>query len=162
MLTVILAVGLDRSLLGARAQALKSVGYIVKSALSLKEVVDCFSAGDFDLVILCHSIPAKDRERLTCLLRASGSRIPIISVSGSGKPYECDAFANATLQDNPDTFLIGVRGVLLKAAKAPAAWNTPQDRHRIAAPEKKRPNSIGGQEQQPRTENNSVALAHAS
>jgi DNA-binding response OmpR family regulator len=71
-LGIALAVSLDPSLLRTRSQVLQSAGYIVVSASSVKEAVDYFQAGDFDLVILCHSLPAKDRERLTSLIRASG------------------------------------------------------------------------------------------
>ena len=94
-------------------------GYVVIKASSLKQAVDHFHAGDFDLVMLCHSVPATDRERLTSLIRASGSRIPIVSIAGS--LGECDAFANATLEDGPNRFLAGIRDALIKAARTPAA-----------------------------------------
>ena len=48
-LGVALAVGLDPSLLRTRSQVLQSAGYIVVSASSVKEAVDYFQAGDFDL-----------------------------------------------------------------------------------------------------------------
>jgi hypothetical protein len=73
---------------------------------------------EFDWILLCHSIPAVDRERLTSLIRASGSRIPIISLARN--LGECEAFANATLEDGPNKFLTGVREILVKAAKTPA------------------------------------------
>ena len=117
-LTMVLAVGLDPSLLETRSLVLQSAGYIVESALSVKEAVDRFQSGDFDLVLLCHSVPRKDRDRVTSLIRASGSRTPIVSIAGD--LGECDAFANATLEDGPNNFLAGIRHVLAKAEKAPA------------------------------------------
>jgi CheY-like chemotaxis protein len=75
-LTLALSVGLDSLVIAARIELLLSEGYIVVSAFSLKEAVDRFLTGDFDLVLLDNSLPAKDRDRLTCLIRASGSRIP--------------------------------------------------------------------------------------
>jgi DNA-binding response OmpR family regulator len=119
MLGVVLAVGFDPSLMTARILVLQSAGYVVIKASSLKQAVDHFHAGDFDLVMLCHSVPATDRERLTSLIRASGSRIPIVSIAGS--LGECDAFANATLEDGPNRFLSGIRDALIKAARTPAA-----------------------------------------
>jgi CheY-like chemotaxis protein len=73
---VVLAVGFDLSLMRTRTLVLQSAGYIVESASTLKEAVDRFQAGDFDLVLLCHSIPMKDRDRLTCLIRATGALTP--------------------------------------------------------------------------------------
>jgi CheY-like chemotaxis protein len=115
-LTLVLAVGLDPSLLATRTLVLESAGYTVASASSVKEGVDRLQAGDFDLVILCRSIPAKERERLSCLIRASGSHIPIVSTAGTQGHH--DAFATATL-DGSDTkkFLSDLRETLNKAAK---------------------------------------------
>jgi CheY-like chemotaxis protein len=114
-LTLVLSVGPDASLLETRNIVLHSAGYLVESASSVKEATHRFLAGDFDLVILCHSVPTRERERLTCLIRASGSRTPIVSISGD--PGQCDAFATATIEDGPN-FLIGIRAVLNKAAGA--------------------------------------------
>jgi CheY-like chemotaxis protein len=119
MPSMVLAVGFEPSLMTARMLVLQSAGYVVVRGSSLKETVDHLQSGGFDLVLLCHSVPATDRERLTSLIRASGSRIPIVSIAGS--LGECDAFANATLEDGPNKFLAGIREVLIKALKTPAA-----------------------------------------
>ena len=120
-LTIVLSVGFDLSLLRARGLVLSSAGYLVESASTVKGAADRFQSGDFDLVLLCHSVPRKDRDRLTSLIRASGSRTPIVSIAGN--LGECDAFANATLEDGPNNFLARIRDVLAKAEKAPA-WTT--------------------------------------
>jgi CheY-like chemotaxis protein len=117
-LTIVLSVGFDLSLLRARGLVLESAGYLIESASTVKGAADRFQSGDFDLVLLCHSVPRKDRGRLTSLIRASGSRTPIVSIAGN--LGECDAFANATLEDGPNNFLAGIRDVLAKAEKAPA------------------------------------------
>jgi CheY-like chemotaxis protein len=114
-LTIVLAVGTDPWLLNTRSLVLQSAGYMVESALSVKEAVDRFQSGDFDLVLLCHSVPRKDRDRLTSLIRASGSLTPIVSIAGN--LGECDAFATATLEDGPGNFLARIRDVLVKAEK---------------------------------------------
>lgn len=159
MLTVILAVGSDAALLRARTSVLQSAGYLVQSTTSIKEAVECFRNGDFDLVILCHSIPTKDRERLTCLLRASGSGIPVVSVSG--KISECDAFANVTLEDGPNKFLIGISDVLLKTAGLPVWIDTSHEMQQITASTEKQPSSGRERKEQEITASSS-ALAHAS
>src|ERR1700722_8094932 len=114
-LTIVLCVGFDLSLLRARGLVLESAGYLVESASTLKGAADRFQSGDFDLVLLCHSVPRKDRGRLTSLIRSSGSRTPIVSIAGN--LGECDAFATATLEDGPSNFLARIRDVLVKAEK---------------------------------------------
>jgi CheY-like chemotaxis protein len=118
-LTLVLSIGFDQALLKTRNLVLQSSGYVVESALSLKEAIDRFQSGDFDLVLLCHSVPRKDRDRLTAFFRLSGSHTPIVSIAGN--LGECDAFANATLEDGPNKFLAGIRDVLIKAERASAA-----------------------------------------
>lgn len=71
--TLILSVGLDPVNLFARETVLRSAGYTVVSAMSVKEAFHLFQNGDFDLMILGKTLPAKDRERLTCLIRVSES-----------------------------------------------------------------------------------------
>jgi len=99
-----------------RTSSLRSAGYAIVMASSLKEGINLFTSGDFDLVLLCHSIPDNDRERLTCLIRASGSFTPVVSiVAGSGMH---DIFPDATLDEsNPDVLLAALREVLIKAEK---------------------------------------------
>src|SRR5258706_4056666 len=109
-LTIVLSVGFDLSLLRARGLVLESAGYLVESASTVKGAADRFQSSDFDLVLLCHSVPRKDRDRLTSLIRASGSRTPIVSIAGN--LGECDAFANATLAPKvyPPDRHIGIAG----------------------------------------------------
>ena len=119
MPSIVLAIGFDLSLMTIRDLVLQSAGYAVVEASSLKEAVDHFQSGDFDLVLLCHSVPAGDREHLTSLIRASGSRIPIVSIARS--LGECDAFANSTLEDGPNKFVASIRDVLTNSKKTPTA-----------------------------------------
>ena len=67
-LTLILSIGFDSPMLETRNLVLQSARYRVASALSIRKAVERFQASDFDLVILCYSVPRKDRERLTCLI----------------------------------------------------------------------------------------------
>jgi len=77
----VLSVGVDSMILEARARLLRSAGFNVVSAMSIKEAFRLFQDGDFDLLLLCHTLPAQDRERLLRLIRASG--IPVASIYGS-------------------------------------------------------------------------------
>jgi CheY-like chemotaxis protein len=113
---LILSVGLNPSLLWKRNQLLKSAGHVVVQSLSLKQAVDRFGAVDPDLILLCHSIPAKDRERLTCLIRASGSPIPVVSVAETCD--QKDLFPDATLcEEDESKFLWDVQRVAAKASR---------------------------------------------
>jgi DNA-binding response OmpR family regulator len=116
-LALILHVCQDPTLLDGRRSILRAAGYVVESALSVKPAIDQFLAGDFDLVLLCHSIPAQDRNRLVCLIRASGSFTPLISIVAMSGQVP-DAFAEATIESTPEKLLSGIRKVLRKADKA--------------------------------------------
>jgi CheY-like chemotaxis protein len=135
-LTLVLSVGPDASLLETRNIVLRSAGYLVESASSVNEAARRFLAGDYDLLILCHSVPTRERERLTCLIRASGSRTPIVSISVNRG--QCDAFATATIEDDPN-FLIGIRAVLNKAAGAWTALPRQPRRPRVHESTRLRP-----------------------
>jgi CheY-like chemotaxis protein len=114
-LTVILNVGHDPILLETRSIVLRSAGYKVESAWSVKEAATKFLAGDFDGVILCHSIPAKDRDRLSCLIRASGSLTPVIAVSASSR--QRDSFADAIIEHDLKGLLRGIKEAVETPAK---------------------------------------------
>ena len=110
--TLVLSVGLDPLILYARETILRSAGFFVVSAMSMKEAFNLFQDGDFDLMILCGTLPVRDRERLTCLIRASGSRIPIASVSG--RPGEQAFFSEVSVEPSPVELLAGIKRLLAK------------------------------------------------
>ena len=108
--TLVLAVGRDPVLLETRSQVLQAAGYTVIPERSLKKALAMFREGDFDLVLLCHSIPAQERERLTRLLREHSSRTPIVSVSCFLSAL--DSFADATIGNDPKELLAGLLELL--------------------------------------------------
>ncbi len=113
-LALILSIGRDPELLESRSSILRADGYIVDSVLSTKQAILHFMDGDFDLVLLCHSIPLKERERLTSSIRAFGSLTPIVSVAPpAGQAPE--ACAGATIEGAPEVLLSGIQCALLRA-----------------------------------------------
>jgi hypothetical protein len=121
-LTVPLAVGLDSSLLQRQRSVWPATGYRVTSAGFVREDIARFHEGDFDMVVLSHSLSAESRERFALLIRGSGSRIPVVCVSDS--PVGSDPFADATIGIGPDTLLQGIQDLLDKRTgtlAAPAA-----------------------------------------
>lgn len=117
-LTVVLAVGLDSSLLASQSPVWQSAGYFVTSAGSIRDAIDHFRHGDFDLVLLGNSIPAVSRERLTFLIRASGSRAPVVCITNSCS--DCDSFADATITVESVNLIRSVGELMAKRANMPA------------------------------------------
>lgn len=117
--TVVLAVGLDWNLLENHSAAWKSAGYFVVSTASIQGAIDQFRAGDFDMVLLGHSISAESRERLTFLVRATGAQVPVACIAAS--PGHHDSFADATFEQNSTDLLTCMRDLLTSKAKTRAA-----------------------------------------
>jgi CheY-like chemotaxis protein len=114
-IVLILAVGQDSLLLDTRSSILRAAGYVVESAFTLAQAINEFERGDFDMVLLCHSMPLQDRDRLTCAIRASGSRVPVVVVAPVSQ--ECArGFADALLENNPISLVQGVEKALRHGA----------------------------------------------
>jgi PleD family two-component response regulator len=92
---VTLAVGSDSPLLETCNQVLRSDGHTVVSALSIEQASKEFAARDFDLVVLCHSIPEQERERFTKAIhsRTPNTLVVLVSQRLAGK----DPFTDATV-----------------------------------------------------------------
>jgi len=123
--TVVLAVGLDSWLLSSQSAVWKSSGFIVIHVNSIKAAIDHFKAGDFDLVLLGSLFPAEIKERLTFLIKASGSRTPVICVSNSGR--DGHEFADATLGSDPSEFLREMKELMVRTAGLAAAGQIAYD-----------------------------------
>lgn len=153
-LTLVLSVGLDPELLGTRNLVLQSAGYTVVAAYSIKEAIHRFQEGDFDLVLLCQSITAIDRERLSCWIRASGSRIPVVSVLG--RVLRGDDSSGVTVDSAPAALLAGIKEALAEAAKPAAKTDTASAKTAAAqdgqaldgATEKRRPQASDGKQRE--------------
>ncbi|MGD0627707.1 MAG: hypothetical protein ABR987_00045 [Terracidiphilus sp.] len=114
-ITVILAVGVDSWLLAANDAAWRSSGFIVIPAASVREAIDHFQAGDFDLVLLGRSISVESKERLSFLIRASGSQTPVVSIAnliGDG-----DLYADRTINNDSSALLAGMAELLEEREK---------------------------------------------
>jgi DNA-binding NtrC family response regulator len=123
LLTVVLAVGLDLSLLTSQSPVWQSAGYLVTSAGSIRDAIVHFRHGDFDLVLLGDSIPADSRERFTFLIRATGSRVPVVCITDSCS--DCDSFADATIRSESVNLMQSVGELMAKRANMPAPNRAP-------------------------------------
>jgi DNA-binding response OmpR family regulator len=109
---VVLAAGVNSWLLATHSTVWRSAGYIVLPAASVKEAIGHFETGDFDLVLLGDSFSVESKERLTSLIRASGSRTPVVSIANPSG--DCDLFADATIKNDPNALLQGMGELLAK------------------------------------------------
>ena len=108
--TVVLAVGLDTTLLEEQISDLLSAGLFITSAGSIREAIVHFKNGEFDLVLLGRSIPCESRERLTFLLRSSGSRVPVVCATDTSS--DCDSFVDATIKDGSTNILDAIKEIM--------------------------------------------------
>lgn len=81
---LILSAGRDPDLLKARNSVLQAQGYRVAAASNSYEVVDKLLNGDFDLVLLCHTMPEEDRRRLARIIIRHSPSTPVILISKKG------------------------------------------------------------------------------
>ena len=126
---LILSVNLDPELLETQSAILRAAGYVVLPATSIKHAIDYFQTGHFDLVLLDHSIPAQDKDRVIRLLRASGAPVPLVLVVAP--PYTIpDSLADATIESKPRKLLSGIkdacenRAMISRGAKSFASPNS--------------------------------------
>jgi len=108
---LILSVGFDLVALQSRAKLLVSLGHLVVSARSLKEAVHLFEVGNFDLIVLCRSLSSIEKKRLTCLIRASGSLVPVFSVVQSAERNN-PIFKETIVEDDTARFIHSIERVL--------------------------------------------------
>ena len=105
----ILSVSYDQALLATRKMLLEHRGYDVTSALGFTDAVEQCQNCDFDLFILGHSIPEKDKLNLVKTFR-SHCGAPIVSLERIGeKKVPCDFHASP---DDPEKFVNVVDDIL--------------------------------------------------
>jgi len=81
----ILSISYDAMLLQTRQHLLEKEGFSVVSAEGFAEALERCGAGRFDLVVMGHSIPHKDKE---ALLRVVNEQcpVPVIALLRGGEP----------------------------------------------------------------------------
>ncbi|HEY2360782.1 MAG TPA: hypothetical protein VGK36_06690 [Candidatus Angelobacter sp.] len=105
----ILSVSYDQALLATRKMLLEHRGYNVTSALGFSDAVEQCQNSDFDLFILGHSIPEKDKLNLIKTFQGN-CPAPIVSLERMGeKQVSCDFHASP---DDPAKFIQVVDDIL--------------------------------------------------
>ncbi len=93
----ILSVSYDETLLRTRELMLKGVGYKVTSAFGNHECqIACRKGGSFDLLIMGHSIPKKDKLDMIRFFRGFNPNALVIALTRAGESrlVEVDAYLN--------------------------------------------------------------------
>ena len=99
----ILSVSYDENLLKTRELMLRQSGYQVTSALGFMDAMDRCLTGTFDLLIVGHSIPHKDKQGLITKFRKQCDA-PVLVLKRHGEAQIEDAEFEA-YPDNPVDFL---------------------------------------------------------
>lgn len=125
--------------------------------MSAEEAIHLFRDGDFDLVILCHSLPIEHCERLIRFIRNSGSRIPVACVSGEFR--QSPRFMDATLEKTAVQFLAGIRDLLAGQNHMPSIVETKPDIERTIIAKSRTPISKPDDSRADKTTQNNAETA---
>lgn len=107
---LVLSFSIDPTLLETRNRILKDAGYTVIPAFSTEDAENKFLEGDFDLAILCHSIPTHDRQYLSQIIHQRSPSTPVILISGAR--FERDPHIDAIISNDPEQLLAKLASIL--------------------------------------------------
>jgi DNA-binding NtrC family response regulator len=108
----ILAVSYDESLLRTRKMILEREGFAVSAASGLEEATRaCADATPFDLILLGHSIPRGEKEKMLAELKRH-CRAPILSIRSHADPPVPGADYSVDSHDGPEALISAVKQVL--------------------------------------------------
>ena len=113
----ILSIFYDQSLLQTRQWLLEGEGYLVTSAMRLKEAVELCRDRSFDLVIIGYSIPDEDRQRFITALRFACST-PVLALLRFNENVVERADYNFDASCGPAELVRMVMKILLEVAAA--------------------------------------------
>ena len=74
----VLAFGYDRLLVGLRSAVLRNSGYDVEETFTLKEAVERAQSDSIDSIVICHSVPDDEIEKLVTSVRETRKLMPIL------------------------------------------------------------------------------------
>ncbi len=108
----ILSVSYDQPLLVTRQLILEQAGYDVSSAFGFAEAMEiCKTRHDFDLILMGHSMPHKDKTALIAALRPE-CQAPLLSILRHGEWKIPQANNAVDASDGPDALLAAVNDAI--------------------------------------------------
>jgi CheY-like chemotaxis protein len=121
----ILSISYDSSLLFTRQWILEQAGYEVSSALGFAEALEiCETRHQFDLVLMGHSMPQKDKMALFQALREN-CKAPLLSILRQGESRIPQADYAVEAIDGPDALLQAVESALSSQDQAKSKFSAP-------------------------------------
>lgn len=109
----ILSVSYDEPLLHTRQWILETAGFNVISALGFTEAITHCKAGVFDLLIIGHSIPPRDKAALVKVVR-DHDHTRVLALLRAGEMPLAEADLSIDAWEGPDVLLTAVQRVLDK------------------------------------------------
>jgi CheY-like chemotaxis protein len=95
-MTHILSVGYDPHLMATRSMVLRSRGYAVEEAYSLAKAFQGVQSDAIDLLLICHTVSAEDRNKLITLVRSVRRLLPILCITAEQFPQPTDGCVRVT------------------------------------------------------------------
>jgi DNA-binding response OmpR family regulator len=119
----IVSVGCDALVFDSRNRVLESAGFEVVPCFSGERAAEICSNENFDLLLMCDSLPQSLREMLIHLLRNEKSATPIIMIYRMGELPEDLSFADAAVESlaGPERLIETVSFCLQKPAASAIA-----------------------------------------
>ncbi len=111
---VALHVGCDSTLLSTRTDILRQAGFSIVPVSTAAEATKIFIEGDFDAVILCHSVPTEERRILADFVHRTSSSTPVILIAVT---YESDPAADAVIENIPTELVMQLPGIVRKGLR---------------------------------------------
>ena len=109
---ILLSVGAQPELLRLRNAVLRNAGYYVHAETSVYEAMHLCLRSDFDLVILCHTIPEAEKMKLLTAIKTVTPSTPVIIARDSDTRTQADASVDSL--DSPGALLSCVAGLLTR------------------------------------------------
>ncbi len=117
---LILSAGCDEILRKKRNSVLAACGYQIAEASDCCEVVDKLLNGDFDLVLLCNSLPEEERRLLARIISIQSPSTPVVLISDRQNNEEIQ-LGGRTVECRPEQLLQVVTKALLAGSAVDAA-----------------------------------------
>jgi len=108
--------GTDVILLSTRTQVLRLAGFMVVPVSGLAEAKELRRAGDFDLVLMCHSVPAELRRSMVDFVRLHRPSVPVVLIAPA---YESEDSVDAIINTEPDKLIIALPEILNASRSRP-------------------------------------------
>jgi len=115
----VLCISYDESLLVTRKLILEQAGFEVTAALGFAEAMEaCKNHQTFELIVIGHSMPRKDKTALIQTLRSMQCDAPVLSIRRHGDPPLPEADYSVDSYDGPQVFSAAAEKAIQGKAKS--------------------------------------------